>query len=123
MRTTLKKGIGRGAELSGNGHAVLPPDVITRMTRYRQPKRSALRFVGKILFSLFALGLMVALGLAGGYYLYLDDRVENLSRYSPEVKRAQEKLDNVPPSLALGHPHARARGPDDGLALDAVVPA
>ena len=44
MRTTLKKGIGRAAELNGNGHAVLPPSVLTRMTRYRQPKRSALRF-------------------------------------------------------------------------------
>ena len=50
MRTTLKKGIGRGAELNGNGYAVLPPSVVTRMTRYRQPKRSALRFAGKILF-------------------------------------------------------------------------
>ena len=97
MRTTLKKRIGRGAELNGNGHAVLPPDVVTRMTRYRQPKRSALRFAGKILFSFFALSLMVALGLAGGYYLYLDDRVENLSRYSPEVERAKQKLDKVPP--------------------------
>jgi LCP family protein required for cell wall assembly len=97
MRTTLKRGIGRGAELNGNGNAVLPPDVVAQMTRYRQPKRSALRFVGKILFSFFALALMVALALAGGYYLYLDDRVENLSRYSPEVKRAQQKLDKVPP--------------------------
>jgi LCP family protein required for cell wall assembly len=97
MRTTLKKGIGRGAELNGNGHAVLPPGVITRMTRYRQPKRSALRFVGKILFSLFALALMVALGLAGGYYLYLDTKVENLNASSPEVKIAQKQLDKVPP--------------------------
>jgi len=97
MRTTLKKGIGRGAELNGNGYAVLPPSVVTRMTRYRQPKRSALRFAGKILFSLFALALMVALGLAGGYYLYLDDRVENLSNYSQPVKDAQKKLDKVPP--------------------------
>jgi LCP family protein required for cell wall assembly len=97
MRTTLKKGIGRGAELNGNGHAVLPPSALTRMTRYRQPKRSALRFVGKILFLLFALVLMVALGLAGGYYLYLDKSVEKLSNYSPAVKRAQKKLDKVPP--------------------------
>jgi LCP family protein required for cell wall assembly len=97
MRTTLKRGIGRGAELNGNGKAVLSPDVVAQMTRYRQPKRSALRFVGKILFSFFALALMVALALAGGYYLYLDDRVENLSRYSPAVKRAQQKLDKVPP--------------------------
>jgi LCP family protein required for cell wall assembly len=97
MRTTLKKGIGRRADLNGNGHAVLPPGVITQMTRYRQPKRSALRFVGKIFFSLFAVGLMVALGLAGGYYLYLDTKVENLNTASPEVKVAQEQLDKVPP--------------------------
>jgi LCP family protein required for cell wall assembly len=97
MRTTLKKGIGRGAELNGNGHAVLPPSALTQMRRYRQPKRSVLRFVGKILLSLFALALMVALGLAGGYYLYLDKSVEKLSNYSPAVKRAQKKLDKVPP--------------------------
>lgn len=97
MRTTLKKGIGRGAELNGNGHAVLPPGVVTRMTRYRQPKRSALRFVGKILFSLLAAVLMVALGVAGGYYLYLDTSVEKLNASSPEVKIAQKQLDKVPP--------------------------
>jgi LCP family protein required for cell wall assembly len=97
MRTTLKKGIGRAAELNGNGHAVLPPGVITRMTRYRQPKRSALRFVGKILFSFAAAGLMVALGLAGGYYLYLDTSVEKLNVTSPEVKIAQKELAQVPP--------------------------
>jgi LCP family protein required for cell wall assembly len=97
MRTTLKKGIGRGAELNGNGHAVLPPGVVTRMTRYRQPKRSALRFVGKILFSLAATVLMLALGLAGGYYLYLDSSVEKLNVTSPEVKQAQKELAQVPP--------------------------
>ena len=97
MRTTLKKGIGRGAELNGNGHAVLPPGVVTRMTRYQQPKRSALRFVGKILFSLLAAAVMVALGLAGGYYLYLDESVEKLNVTSPEVKKAQKELTKVPP--------------------------
>jgi LCP family protein required for cell wall assembly len=97
MRTTLKKGIGREAELNGNGHAVLPPGVITPMTRYRQPKRSTLRFVGKILFSLVALTLMVAVGVAGGYYMYLDTKVENLNTSSPEVKVAQKQLDKVPP--------------------------
>jgi LCP family protein required for cell wall assembly len=97
MRTTLKRGIGRGAELNGNGHAVLPPGVITEMTRYRQPKRGALRLVGKILFSLLAAALMVGLGLAGGYYLYLDTSVEKLNVTSPAVRRAQKQLAEVPP--------------------------
>ena len=105
MRTTLKKGIGRRAELNGNGHAVLPPAVITEMTRYRQPKRSYLRFVGKIFFSLFAVAVMVALGIAGGYYLYLDTSVEKLNVTSPAVRRAQKQLTKVPspdqPTTAL----------------------
>src|SRR4029450_6528577 len=103
MRTTLKRGIGRGAELNGNGHAVLPPGVITEMTRYRQPKRGTLRFVGKILFSLFAAALMVGLGLAGGYYLYLDTSVEKLNVTSPAVRRVQHELDEG------GRPRARRR--------------
>jgi LCP family protein required for cell wall assembly len=97
MRTTLKRGIGRGAEFNGNGHAVLPPSVVAQMTRYRQPKRSVARFVGKILFTLLAAALMVALGVAGGYYLYLDTSVEKLNTSSPEVKVAQKQLDKVPP--------------------------
>jgi LCP family protein required for cell wall assembly len=38
MRTTLKRGIGRGAGANGNGRAILPPDVAP-FTRYRQPPR------------------------------------------------------------------------------------
>ena len=40
---------------------------------------------------------MVALGLAGGYYLYLDTSVEKLNVTSPEVKKAQKELAQVPP--------------------------
>jgi hypothetical protein len=32
MRTTLKRGIGRGAGVDGNGRAVLPPAATTPMT-------------------------------------------------------------------------------------------
>jgi LCP family protein required for cell wall assembly len=38
MKTTLKRGIGRGAAFDGNGRAVFPPGVRTPMTRYRQPE-------------------------------------------------------------------------------------
>ena len=52
MKTTLKRGIGRGGVLEGNGHSVLPPSALTAMTRYRSegpPHRSGLRTVGRIL--------------------------------------------------------------------------
>ena len=39
MKTTLKRGIGRAAELNGNGHAVFPPAIGSPMRRYRQPER------------------------------------------------------------------------------------
>ena len=57
MRTTLKRGIGRTAVVNGDGHAVLPPGVLSPVTRYRQPerKRSALRTVGRILFVVLTL--------------------------------------------------------------------
>jgi hypothetical protein len=29
MRTTLKRGVGRGAGLNGNGHAVFPPGPVS----------------------------------------------------------------------------------------------
>ena len=36
MRTTLKRGVGRGAH-NGNGKAVFPPGTLSTVTRYRQP--------------------------------------------------------------------------------------
>ena len=38
MKTTLKRGMGRGAAVNGNGRAVYPPGVHTPMKRYRQPE-------------------------------------------------------------------------------------
>jgi hypothetical protein len=35
MRTTLKRGVGRGAAANGNGKAVFPPGTVTAVTRYR----------------------------------------------------------------------------------------
>ena len=37
MRTTTKRGIGRGAALNGNGAPVLPPTSGSAITLYRQP--------------------------------------------------------------------------------------
>ena len=41
MRTTLKRGLGRGAAPNGNGKAALPPGAPSPVTLYRQPERSS----------------------------------------------------------------------------------
>ncbi|MDX6510710.1 MAG: polyisoprenyl-teichoic acid--peptidoglycan teichoic acid transferase [Gaiellaceae bacterium] len=110
MRTTLKRGIGRGATVNGNGRAVLPPgppSTPIAMTRYRQPEpegRGFARAVGRILFLLAAAVVMVALATGGGYYLFLHESVSSLRAVSADVKKAQHAL-QVPeahqPTVAL----------------------
>jgi LCP family protein required for cell wall assembly len=111
MRTTLKRGVGRGAELNGsNGHAVFPPAAVSSVVKYRAPvaKRSGLGLFGRILF--FALLLVVALGLAAGgaSYLYLHDTVSGLRAHSIPVKVAEKQLHVTLPghaaiALVLGY--------------------
>ena len=51
MRTTLKRGVGRGASHNGNGRTVLPPGALSTITQYRQPEpdgSSALGLFGRI---------------------------------------------------------------------------
>ena len=107
MRTTLKRGIGRGASANGNGRAVLPPLVAPPMTLYRQPepvRRSGWRLAGAIVLWLLLSLLMVGAGLAGGAYLFLHEKVKDVQASTPEVIRASKKLD-VPlpgrPAIAL----------------------
>src|ERR671923_2078552 len=76
MRTTLKRGIGRGAAVNGNGRPVFPPGALTPMTRYRQPepeRRSTIALLGRILLVLLAAVLVVTTGLLGGAYLYFHE--------------------------------------------------
>ena len=113
MRTTLKRGIGRGAGVDGNGRAVLPPAATTPMTLYRQPerrRRTGLQLVGRILLWLLIAGLVVAAGLLGGAYLYFHEQVKAVQAHTPDVIRAEKGLD-VPqagkPATALivGYDH------------------
>ena len=118
MRTTLKRGIGRVAVVNGDGHAVLPPGVLSPVQRYRQPerKRSGWRVAGRVLFILFALSLATVAGIAGGTYLWA---AESVAALSPEgqVKLASKALD-LPPvdklapvnALVIGYDHR----PEDG---------
>src|SRR5256885_259667 len=129
MRTTLKRGIGRGADLNGNGHAVLPPGVLTPIALYRQPPRAG-RSIGRrlagFLFWVVVLVAMVAGGAAGGLYLYGHDFASATAPHSRALKRAAKRLDYAAPgkpaiALVLGTDHryidGKAPGRSDTMML------
>jgi len=99
LRTTLKRGIGRGAGANGNGRAVLPPGALTPMMRYRQPPRrnGGWFLVGKFFLGAGALVLLVAGGLAGGAYLFFHKSIGQVQAHSQDVKKTQHVLNKVPP--------------------------
>jgi LCP family protein required for cell wall assembly len=104
MKTTLKRGIGRGAAANGNGRAVFPPAIAPSMRRYRQPlkgHRGALATFGKVLLWVVVVALMLSSGALGGFYLYVEEDIAGgLEAKSFDVKLAQKKLDAVIPGEA-----------------------
>src|ERR671928_462417 len=121
MRTTLKRGIGRGAGVDGNGRAFLPPAALTPMTLYRQPertRRTGLQLVGRILLWLLIAVLVVAAGLLGGAYLYFHEQVKAVQAHTPELIRAERGLDVTEagkPATALIVGYDHRAGPESGL--------
>jgi LCP family protein required for cell wall assembly len=119
MRTTLKRGIGRGAELNGNGRAVLPPGALTPVTLYRQPPPPTPGLgtqIGKFFLWLFLTLLMLIVGVVGGFYLWAHESAAALRPHSLDAKRAEARLDAVPdakhPAIALviGYDHRAGEG-------------
>jgi len=119
MRTTLKRGIGRGAAVNGNGRAVLPPGALTPVSLYRQPpppKRSFAVQVGRFFLWLFITLLMLVCGLVGGFYLWAHESAAALQAHSVDAKRAQARLDEVPDAkhaaiaLVIGYDHRAGDG-------------
>lgn len=113
MRTTLKRGVGRAASAAGNGKAVFPPGAISAVTRYRQPpppRRSGLGLLARILVGTFMVLTVLALGVAGGAYLYFHQSVAAVQATTPDVIKAQKSL-HIPvanePAIALviGYDH------------------
>ena len=121
MRTTLKRGLGRGAAPNGNGKAVLPPGSSSPVTVYRQPDRpgrSRMGLVGVMAMWLGIACLVIATGTAGGAYLYFHESVAAVAAKTPEVKKAAKTLDVPLPgqpavALVIGYDH---RGTDGGPA-------
>jgi LCP family protein required for cell wall assembly len=121
MRTTLKRGIGRGADVNGDGRAVLPPGALTPVTLYRQPpppRPSLGAQIGKFFLWLFVTLLMLVVGLVGGFYLWAHESAAALRAHSLDAKRAQARLDPVPDpkhaaiALVIGYDH---RAGEQGL--------
>ena len=114
MRTTLKRGIGRGAEVNGNGRSVLPPGALSPVTLYRQPPPPQPGFgaqVGRFFAWLAVTVLMLVVGLVGGFYLWAHESAAALQAHTFDAKRSQARLDPVPdakqPAVALviGYDH------------------
>jgi LCP family protein required for cell wall assembly len=101
VRTTLKRGIGRGAAVNGNGHGVLPPTAIEPMQRYRQPdppRRSTKRLLAQVFGWILIALIVVVAGLGGGLYLYFHQTLNALAPHSKSVKESTKFLHTVPPS-------------------------
>jgi LCP family protein required for cell wall assembly len=119
MRTTLKRGIGRGA--NGNGRAVLPPGSLSPVTLYRQappPKPGLARIVGRFFLWLALVLIVLVSGLVGGFYLWAHEKAFALGCQTAGCERASQRLDviNDPhqPAIALviGYDHRAGEGGD-----------
>ncbi len=118
MRTTLKRGLGRGAAPNGNGKAVLPPGASSPVTFYRQPEgssRSRVGLVWKIAMWLGIACLVVATGTAGGAYLYFHESVAAVAAKTPEVRKAARELSVALPgqpavALVIGYDARKGEG-------------
>jgi LCP family protein required for cell wall assembly len=97
MKTTLKRGIGRSADVNGNGRAELPAGVLTPITRYEQPRkrRGFVGLLGRILFILVLAVISLLAGIGGGYWLEGEQTVveiDRASRSDPHIRKAAKKL-------------------------------
>ncbi len=119
MKTTLKRGFGRGAEVNGNGRSIIPPGTLSPVTLYRQPPPSKPGFakvVGKFFFGLAVLLVILVSGLVGGFYLWAHETAKALGCSSVSCKRVQPRLDPIKdahqPAVALviGYDHRAGDG-------------
>lgn len=96
MKTTLKRGVGRGAALNGLGQTGLPADPLASVTVYRQPEPVPRTRGARVLTLLGWLAVVVAVlgsGVSGGLYLYAHEAVKAVGAKSNDVKIASKTLD------------------------------
>jgi LCP family protein required for cell wall assembly len=103
MRTTLKRGVGRGAGVNGSGGSVFPPGPVSAVSRYRQPPpavRTGLGLFRRILFVAVLSVVALALGIGGGAYLWFHESLNAVRAHSAAVKIAQKELNVQLPGQA-----------------------
>ena len=113
MRTTLKRGMGRGAAVNGDLRPVLPPGALSPVTVYRQPepaRRGTLGTIRRLLLWLLLGALMAVTAAAGGAYLFFHESVAAVVAHTPDVELAQKRLDVALPgqpatALVIGYDH------------------
>src|SRR5215210_8997143 len=118
MRTTLKRGMGRGAAVNGNGRPVLPPGALSPITIYRQPPplpRTRWAVLLTVLVWLLVAMLVCAGSVAGGIYLFGRQATEDLRAHTPDVKVAAKRLDVALPgqpttALVVGYDRRAGEG-------------
>jgi LCP family protein required for cell wall assembly len=107
MKTTMKRGMGRGAAVNGDGRAVYPPGVHTPMKRYRQPeprRRDAWQVVRTVVLWVMLAALIVASGVAGAAYLKTHQFLNAIAPKTKADRAAAKRLDlAIPgqPTVAL----------------------
>jgi LCP family protein required for cell wall assembly len=129
MRTTLKRGVGRGAGLNGNGRVVFPPAAASTVTHYQQPppaRRSGAALVGRIFLFMLLTLLSLGAGAAGGAYLYFHQSVATVRAHTPDVVRAERSLDipvahHAAIGLVIGYDHRAGTAASDPSRSDTVM--
>jgi LCP family protein required for cell wall assembly len=95
VRTTLKRGIGRGASANGDGRAILPPGALTPVRRYQQPARPQprLRLVGKVGLWIVGVIVMLAGSIGGGAYLFFHHSIgATAPKTAPDIYASKHGL-------------------------------
>ena len=129
MRTTLKRGVGRGAASNGSNRAALPPGPLGPVTVYRQPPPPPRRRGHLVLQILGWAALVLCVlvgGTAAGAYLYLHESVAAVAPESKEVKEALKSLDVALPgqpavALVIGYDHRADEGKNTPSRSDTLM--
>jgi LCP family protein required for cell wall assembly len=129
MKTTLKRGVGRGAEVNGNGRSIYPPAVVSTIAHYEQPPppvRSGFAIVRRVLLVALLAAVSLALAAAGGLYLWFHESVAAVRCHEADCRTAQKRLVVTPAGqaaigLIVGYDYRVGDGTAVGSRSDTVM--